>query len=486
MAANENVFNFDVSPFLAGVNKIGAGMDRIEGNAKKFGSTITGAVNKSVNGLILKVGGLIAAFKTAGAVLKEMPEVGQAFGLAKDIFLKNLLWPLRQQVMPLLQKMLDWVRDNRAQFVKWGATVANIFRTVVVVAKTLWEVFKSLVDMVGSAFQKAFNTNFKSFDEFLNVLSFKISAVIIFLGMLAKQLVTDFKPAFEWIIEMGASIIDFFLKLGKAWATANENGDSLWTVMDKLKTTMTILAEAVESAWKGFKDGFLSSSITQAMTPLTNIIDTFNRLLSVLGLSDTEGLRGAFSGLGFVLGTVLQGALTSVATILDGLVTTLDTLVALFEILQKISQGDWAGAGKQFAAIGEGWKGFGGRTVTNATSVIPGNKDKPKAPGILTGQNKDKPKAPTDSIHDGIVTKGGKVIKTDPQDNIFAAKKFPGERSDEKKNKALQFPSMNMPIGPFYVTVTEGDAEQAGRNFGNGLAYSFRNNVSSARLAEGR
>ena len=459
MAANENVFNFDVNPFLAGVKKIGDGMDRIEGNAKKFSSTITGAVNKSVNGLIMKVGALIAAFKTAGAVLKQMPEVGQAFGLAKDIFLKNLLWPLRQQVMPLLQKMVDWVRDNRAQFVKWGTTVANIFRTVTIVARTLWDVFKSLVDTVGNAFQRAFNTNFKTFDEFLNVLSFKISAVTIYLGMLAKQLVVEFTPAFDWIIEMGASIIDFFVRLGGAWGTANKNGNSFFTLLDNMKTTVGILGGAIKSMWEGFKEGFLSTSITEAMTPLNNMLETLNRLLFVIGMTDTEGLRGAFSGIAFVLGTILQGALATVATIFDGLVSTIDTLITMFQIIKKISEGDWAGAGKQFAALGEAWKGFGARTGENFGTLIPGKKH-----------------------NDVIITKRGEVHETAPDDNILAAKDFSGY-GNRRSNMTSQF---NIPVGPFYVTVTEGDAEQAGRNFGTGLAYSFRNNVTNARLAEGR
>jgi hypothetical protein len=42
-----------------------------------------------------------------------------------------------------------------------------------------------------------------------------------------------------------------------------------------------------------------------------------------------------------------------------------------------------------------------------------------------------------------------------------------------------------MSFGPFYVTVAEGDARAAGASFGEGLADSFRNRVSSARLREG-
>jgi hypothetical protein len=172
-------------------------------------------------------------------------------------------------------------------------------------------------------------------------------------------------------------------------------------------------------------------------------------------LKDTEGLRGAFSGLGFVLGTVLQGSLVTVSTIFDGLVTTFGTLVSLLEIIQKLATGDVAGAWKKFGEIGDEWKKFGARTATNASSVIPGAK----------------------KHNDVIITKDGQVHETAADDTLIAAKNLTGGKREAT--------SMNMPIGPFYVTVTEGDAEQAGRNFGSGLAYSFRNNVSSARLAEG-
>src|SRR5512137_606949 len=325
MATNTNVFNFDVNPFLRGVQKIGEGMDRIQNNAKKFGDTVTNSIGKGINGLIVKIGLLFAAFKSVGAVLKEMPEVGQAFGIAKDVFLKNLLWPLRQQVMPMLQKMLDWVRDNRARFVQWGVTVANVFRSVVSVARTLWDVMKSLVDTVGGAFQRAFKTNFKSFDEFVNVLSFKVSAVIVYLGMLAKDLVKDFTPAFDWIMRVGGEVVGFFLDLIKVWTRSNEQGASLFTVMDKLKETFRLIGNFVENAVKGFRDGIVPA-ISNAMTPIDSFFGTLNRLLGLIGLDDSKGIRGAFSALGYILGTALVGSLATVATIFDSLVTAIGTL----------------------------------------------------------------------------------------------------------------------------------------------------------------
>jgi len=473
MASNENVFNFDVAPFIAGINKLGAGMDRIQSNAKRLGDVITSSANKAVNGAIMKVGALIGAFKAAGAVLKSMPEVGQAFGIAKDIFLKNLLWPLRQQVMPLLQKMLDWVRDHRARFVTWGVAIANVFRTVIVVAKTLWDVFKSLVDTVSSAFQKALGTSFKTFDEFVNVFSFKISAVIIYLGLLAKEVIKDLRPAFEWIIEMGSSIIDFFLKLGGAWATANKNGDSLFTLADKLGKTFKILAGAVQAAWEGFKEGFLSSSITNAMTPLNQMADSINRLLELLGLDDTKGVRGAFKGLATILGTGLQGALATVAAVFDSLVTALGTLGTLFNMLNAFVTGDLVGAAEEFKKVGSTWKDWTGRQKINFQSVI--TAPEPGAQNAAGGQ-----RSPI-SVHDAIITKGGQVIHTDPDDNLVATKTMPAIGGGGRAPQGLG----QVTMGPFYITTTEGDARATGEKFGTGLADGFRMKVSTARLLEG-
>lgn len=526
MAANENVFNFDVSPFLAGVNKIGEGMGRIEGNAKKFGSTITGAVNKSVNGLIMKVGGLIAAFKSAGAVLKQMPEVGQAFGLAKDIFLKNLLWPLRQQVMPLLQKMLDWVRDNRAQFVKWGATVANVFRTVVVVAKTLWEVFKSLVKTVGEAFQKAFNTNFKSFDEFLNVLSFKVSAVIIFIGMLAKQVVADLRPAFEWIIENMSKLVRGFLDLINSWTRLNEQGHSLGTILDHLKETLGFIGNILDGVITGFRDGFVPA-IKDAMTPIDNLILSINNLLKTFGLNDKEGLRGFFTYIGSLGGSAFMTVLTAISMAFDDIATAIATVVSAVKVLGLLMTGDFKGALSEVNNMGTSWsdwlkrtkenkgvedKAFGnigsklftpfvlqfnGTTkketelldavkanMTDATawqSLINFQRDMAKkypSAGYDTAASSNLKQAKDSGIkvNDALIMKDGKTFIPSPDDNIFAAKSLPGQ--------SKSVPNIN--IGPFHISVTEGDAEQAGRNFGAGLSYSFRNNVSNARLAEGR
>jgi hypothetical protein len=461
-------FTFDPAPFLAGMRKASDGMSGLLGKAADVEKRIAGGINRAVTGVAAKVGLLFAAFKSVGAALREMPEVGMAFGIAKDVFLKNLLWPLRQQVMPMLQAMLDWTRDNRAQFVKWGTVLANVFGAVTVTAKVLWGVFKELTAAVGDSFQRAFHTSFKTFDEFLNVLSFKVSAVIIYMGMLAKELVGDLKPAFDWILDMGATVVGFFVDLVTSWAQANEQGKSLGTVFEKIGAAVSVIAGALAAAAKGFTEGLLPA-VSGIMTPLDGMAATFNRLLGVLGLDDTKGIRGAFKGLGTFLGTTFHAALVVIGAAFDGMVTALENIKRTMEAIQSLFKGDVTGAG---AAMGEVLKSTsrgGTKSVEEAYDIFTGEVLTPGPTGLRSGG----------SLHDGIVTKDGRVIKTDPQDNIYAFKSLGSARHAGGQVQVTNYVT---------VSVTEGDAERAGYEFASGLARGYNGlsgSLAESRMAEG-
>lgn len=451
-------FTFDPAPFLAGINKASAGLGGLLGKAGDIEKKITSGVGKAMNGLIGKVGLLFAGFKSLGAALKEMPEVGMAFGIAKDVFLKNLLWPLRQQIMPILQRMLDWTRDSRALFVRWGATVANVFGAAVTTAKVLWDVFKDLVAAVGDSFQKAFHTNFKTFDEFLNVLSFKVSAVIIYLGMASKELVADLAPAFDWVMNVGETVVSFFVRLAQAWTGANDQGKSLGTVMEKIGGAVKLIAGFIEAAAEGFEAGFLPA-VRNAMTPIDSLAGSLERMLKTLGFGDKDGIRGAFSSLGSILGTALVGTLSAVAALFDGLVTTLGTLAQLAKVVGAIFEGDWSRVSTEWKAIGPAWDEWKKRQDELWGAVLP-----PKSSG---------------QVHDGIITKDGKVIKTDPDDNIYAFKDLGGRG---RGGGAVQV------INHVQLMVTEGDAERAGYEFMAGLARgggAVADALADSRMAEG-
>lgn len=120
MPATDVAFTFNPDPVLGAVKRIDDGFSKM---AKGFGDS-SAKMSNAVTAGILKagavVGALVGTFKGLGNVLKRMPEIGQVFGVAKDIFFKNFLFPIRKELLPLLQQLLDWVRDNRAMFVRWA------------------------------------------------------------------------------------------------------------------------------------------------------------------------------------------------------------------------------------------------------------------------------------------------------------------------------------------------------------------------------
>jgi hypothetical protein len=365
-----------------------------------------------------------------------MPEIGQAFGIAKDVFMKNLLWPLRQQIMPLLQKMLDWVRDNRARFVQWGATIGNIFRTILIVAKNLWAVFKGLVDVISNAFQKAFKTNFKSFDEFLNVLSFKISAVIIYLGMLAKDVISFFKPLIDSVVGLGVAF-------GKvAW-------DALGSFFGGLSSKASGIG-SFRDAIKGF---------TEALTKFFG------------DPAVQKAIKDFTSFLGAAIGTGLTDALRILADFLNIITSAIRAL-----------NGEHIDWGKVFGNLGSDLLSAGGDITKGIADIFGFGEKKPYTGASMSeaykfAENPLAYKKPT-SVHDAIITKTGQIINTDPDDNLIATKKLSlaGMRSNP-----ISVTMSNI----FNVSVNEGDAERTGASLGSGLARGFRERILMARTAEG-
>jgi uncharacterized protein YukE len=279
--------------------------------------------------------------------------------------------------------MLKWVTDHRAMFVRWGAAVANVLRAVLLVAKTLWEIFKKFLDAIGNSLQKALGTHFKSFEEFLNMLSFKIAAIIIWMGMLCKKLNLDFSEAFQWILEKGKEVIDFFVGLVKrlvelavdtgvftaAWdllqaaingviavgktaleslesivamlLTPNTEGDNITTILQSLRGTVDALVATLELGIKNFTKGFkeatkeIATPVREIVDHITNIIEAFN---------SKKGAE-AFKAFGFMIGTALNDAAKIVETVasnMETLITNLlktGTITGMIELLTAAMNG---------------------------------------------------------------------------------------------------------------------------------------------------
>jgi hypothetical protein len=477
-------FSFDPEPFKSGLKEVTSGLDRLEKTTANVGAKMSGAVFKAV-----------AAVKVAGAMVKgfistvreQVPEIGMAFGIAKEIALKNFLWPLRQALAPFLQKMLDWVRDHRVLFVKWGQVVANAFTVVMGIAKNLWGVFKSLFDVLWTVIKRFVGGG--GFDN----------AITLFLGKVA--IAGEFiKGIFDNIVH-NKDFLDFV------------NG-----LADLIKGALDLVLGIL----KAFGKGVAESSLMDAMTPINGIVSALNGLFKSLNdLMKVGGGDGFFTWIGRNFGNSIQQSLLTVAYAIEIVVDALQWLIEAIKSVTALA------AGKSLEDIGESMKALAGQqaarwkpllvsqggVINNQMENVLGKQGyvdlkkafedigKSFAKGIkieaAPTYSGDERKAESyknvygkypswwDSVNkvkvnDAIIQKG-KVIEI-ASDDIITAKKGSTVVSgkDRSGGRSVSFGPMNISL-----TVTEGSARQAGENFADGYTSRFRNNILDSLVAEG-
>ena len=103
------------------------------------------------------------------------------------------------------------------------------------------------------------------------------------------------------------------------------------------------------------------------------------------------------------------------------------------------------------------------------------------------------------SIDDGIVTKDGKVIQLNPEDNVYAFKNANGIKqildNNEVNNTTNETPKLETPAlrqslsAPmnmiFNVTVTEGNAQAVGQQLGYSIHKSFVDRLKEQQMVRG-
>jgi hypothetical protein len=449
---DEARFPFDVKKFQKAVDAMNKSISSMGDKMDKFGKTMSSSVSKGIMNATAKIGLLVKGFKS---VMKNMPEIGQAFKIAGDIMSKEFFFPIRQQIMPYLQKMLDWVRDHRALFAKWGQAVADVLKTVIDVGKTLWKTFKDVVTLLTDSLQRGLGTSFKSLDEFISVLQVKISFVTLLLGDAIEAMFEKIAPTFEYVIEKGAEILSFFTDLLSSWTSLNKDGASLGTVLNKLYSVFDKIVHIIGDSLGAFFEG-LTQPLKNLMTPLDRILDSFDRLLSIFG-DDNSGIKGAFKWLGNFVGGQLMAGMYGLAIAVDTLVLGIQTLAQSGLLIKDLITGNWTALGNDWEKMKDIYKGYGDRTKNNALGAWEEFK------GSFTGG---------ESIQDGIVTKDGKVVHLDPEDNVYAFKGSMG--------------GITAPMSMvFNVTVTEGNAQAVGQKLGSAIHKSFVDRIKEQQMAGG-
>ena len=289
--AEDVVFTFDETPFVRGINNATDAIGDMEDRADQT----TRGIIRSVVGVVAQLAILKTAFEGIKSVLGEIPEIGQAFGIAKDIILENFLFPLRQAVLPILQDILDWVRDNRSLFVRWGETVVGIFR----VGAQIVGAFANALNIVFEAIQKVLREVFgfpATFEETINLILFKLSAVAIFMGQLL-----------EPVAQFLADIIEDATPL-----------------IDSLRRAIGFIGEIATSLAGGFLQGI--QGIREPIQEIINAVtDVINAIIG--GEENLNSWKDIFEGIGVVLGGTIRIALNAIATVVKFLSALLTPII---------------------------------------------------------------------------------------------------------------------------------------------------------------
>ncbi len=428
------IFTYDAKPFIAAVDKMTKGMNQFVDNTNKK----TDKMSNNIVGGLIKFSAIKGVFMgIVNTVNKFIPEIGQTFDMAKDIISRNLLWPLRKELIPLLQGVFDWVKKNRVMFAQWGTILVSVFKLIKTTFMSVYHIIEPILIQFKNFVKSVFGDSAKTMTDVINMIIFKMSVLIMSMQILLQ-------PLFDTI--------------GKV-------------IKEVLKD--------VEEFGKGFLEGFKWALKDYKFKALESLSNLLNKIGEVLGKINFEKIGEGF-------GKTLAGAIE----ILDEIVSTLlDDLTALFDLFTSKNPLDFF---KKFAEKGQKdylekgkyakehpeYKQYDFFDFLNDLSKNPLiSKFLDELRGKTTIQLDElRGKTTIQPVHDAIITKDGKVIQTHPDDNIIATKNI-NNQSSKKIDIYLKSEAT--------INVTEGNARQAGQQFAGGFEQRIKNVLRDGMLLEG-
>lgn len=429
MAKDENTFLFDTKPFTDGLKKIADGMTDLPRSAERMANKINKQIDKlklqkklnkpikqsskdtekakeknesfgkGLSNLVGKLGLIAIAYKSIQKILQNMPEIGQALGIVKDVFFKNFLFPLRKLVFPLLQRLVDWVRDNRVQFIKWGQILANVFKVIGNQIKFVIDLGKKIVRTFAGFFENTFGISIKNMTELMNILSFKFAVVMTFIqSLLTKTL---------------GSIGKFF---------------------------------------EGFSEGFKFMKIDS--TIMDDITSTFSEFMILL--KDLEPLLKPIGKLvGQIFGATLKLAIATISLGFKGIEQTIGSIVDLIKLVKgEIS-------GKEFGELfkASGTKLFGAQA--EALPDIKENSVFGKLLNKLVAPDLAQPIKRERKVKDAIIKKDGTIINTSPDDNLIATKNDVRLQPSNATGKGVALGGIKVDFSGMQIILPQATVEKA-------------------------
>jgi hypothetical protein len=387
---SEISFGYDISGFTKAMQEMSKSMKNMTENTKNMTGKITKGAFNAIAGAKVLFAALAAGFKGAmGMVQEVIPEIGTTFGIMQNIIAKNLLWPLRQALLPLLQKLLGWVEKNREMFVLMGGVLVNAFKMIKSLFESVLNMVKPIIDVIKETLKSIFGDTAKSIADTLNLIMLKI--------MVFGMMVSNFlKPIFEGLAFVIRAVINAVKEFGAGFTEGLSGLSGGMDIMQSLKSILESIGEVIK-----------------ILNPL------FREIGKILGSEFVAGVR------------VLNDALKILVDLLHG----------TFDV-------------KNLKDLGMAYVDM----VKSLFSKTPTGKLNPNV-----------------TVKDAIITKSGKVVHTDPNDTIFATKNPHGMGGSHIE---VIIPGMSL-------NVTEGNAVNAGENFGRGIARQIKNILLDDMTLEG-
>lgn len=173
-----------------------------------------GVVEKLKGGLKSLIGPAIAAaaaFTSIKGAMDAIPEIGETFRIAGSIITRNFFEPLRKELLPILQSILNWVTSHRTDFVRWGSVLVNAFRVATTAAKVLYTFLSSAVTGLFRGLTKYFFNTAQSFEDIFNLLLLKLTVVLLFIEPYIKKLGDLFGSVLEALVGFYKNYVEAYL-----------------------------------------------------------------------------------------------------------------------------------------------------------------------------------------------------------------------------------------------------------------------------------
>ena len=427
MAADALDFTFNTSLFEKGISRVMRGFSSMENTA----SNVSRGVTRGLTRVVAVIGSVYGAFRLVRGALSNIPEVGQVFGITRDIFVRNFLFPLRKEILPLLQRWLDWARDNRAAFVRWGNVLANIFRAVVRGVRTVVSSIRRMSTQIADFAARIFGDQIRNIEDTFNLITFKLAVVIQFVSQLVSSvgsLIGDFFGGLGDDIGLNlSSIVNHLKDFVAIFTQTNQSGDSFGNVLSTLADLLGRIADFVIRMVDKFLEGFVPA-ISEMATPIQRMADALSSIFeSIFGSTEAiEKWEDIFRSVGEYLGKFLLETLNLIAGALEFIADPAESI-------------------RQGRGIGGEVRGQGGGRWENGRLVV----------------------------DDAILRPDGTIVQTNPRDTLVAIKDPATSLAGLTQNTTERNFQVSIDFTGMNVVLQQGGAEQ-GQEFAMGLIEQVR------------